>query len=249
MSLIPSRSVITHKKGRTVLIIFKEAMMQTSLSRRLILRWIATAVAVIFGLTVPFLRIELGLSNSMVVLYSVVLGLAIVAASYISRQFSDRLGSRPLVFIATLFSLFFFLVWALITPEVAPIWFFFLGFFTNFFVGLIVLLVFRLVQQVMPDDDAVGFNSMANFVIAIIAFLVGIISGLLADSGDIAQSLFILEGEAVGNSYTLVFLFAMALTAIEAIVAARLQEVGAYSSQAAAAVVLFHAWSKSCLHD
>ncbi len=237
MSLIPSRSIISHKRGRTVLIIFKEAMAQTSLSRRLILRWLATAVAVIFGLTVPFLRVELGLSNSMVVLYSVVLGLSMVAASYISRQFSDRLGSRPLVFISTLFSLFFFLLWALITAEVAPIWFFFLGFFTNFFVGLIALLVFRLVQQVMPDDDAVGFNSMANFVIAIIAFLVGVISGLLADSGDIARSLFILDGRAAGNGYTLVFIFAMVLTAVEALVAARLQEVGAYSSQAAAAVV------------
>jgi len=237
MSLIPSRSTIIHKKGSTVFTIFKDAMRQSFLSRRLILRWIATAVAVIFGLTVPFLRIELGLSNSMVVLYSVVLGLAMVAASYISRQFSDRLGSRPLVFISSLFSLFFFLLWALITPEVAPIWFFILGFFSYFFVGLIALLVFRLVQQVMPDDDAVGFNSMANFVIAIIAFLVGIISGLLADNGDVARSLFILDGKAAGNGYTLVFLFAMALTAIEALVAARLQEVGAYSSQAAAAVV------------
>ncbi|NBK24373.1 MAG: MFS transporter, partial [Spirochaetia bacterium] len=221
----------------TVVTIFKESMLQSSLSRRLILRWLATGVAVIFGLTVPFLRIELGLSNSMVVLYSVVLGLAVVAASYISRQFSDRLGSRPLVFISTLFSLFFFLLWALITPAVAPVWFFILGFFTNFFVALIALLVFRLVQQVMPDDDAVGFNSMANFVIAIVAFFVGIISGLLADSGDIARSIFILDGKVAGNSYTLVFLFAMALTAVEALVAARLQEVGAYSSQAAAAVV------------
>jgi MFS family permease len=237
MSLITSRSTISHKKGRTVITIFKEAMLQSSLSRRLFLRWIATAVAVIFGLTVPFLRIELGLSNSMVVLYSVVLGLSMVAASYISRQFSDRLGSRPLVFISTLFSLFFFLIWALITPEVAPVWFFILGFFTNFFIGLIVLLVVRLVQQVMPDDDAVGFNSMVNFVIAIIAFFVGIISGLLADSGDIARTLFVFDGRMAGNSYTLVFVFAMALIAIEALVASRLQEVGAYSSQAAAAVV------------
>ncbi|MDD4572679.1 MAG: MFS transporter, partial [Sphaerochaeta sp.] len=160
-----------------------------------------------------------------------------VAASYISRQFSDRLGSRPLVFISTLFSLFFFLIWALITPEVAPVWFFILGFFTNFFVGLIVLLVVRLVQQVMPDDDAVGFNSMVNFVIAIVAFFIGIISGILADSGDIARTLFVFDGRMAGNSYTLVFVFAMVLTAIEALVASRLQEVGAYSSQAAAAVV------------
>lgn len=237
MSLIPSRTTITHKKGRTVLTIFKEAMVQSPLRRRLILRWLSIGVAVIFGLTVPFLRVELGLSNSMVVLYSVVLGLSIVAASYISKQFSDRLGSRPLVFISALFSLFFFLVWALITPNVPAVWFFVLGFFTNFFVGLINLLVVRLVQQVMPDDDAVTFNSMVNFVIAIIAFFVGLLSGFLADSAHLAQSLFTFQRVAVGNSYTLVFLFAMILAGVEVVVASRIQEVGAYSSQEAAAVV------------
>ncbi|MDT4761179.1 MFS transporter [Sphaerochaeta sp. PS] len=237
MSLIPSRSTIVHNKGRTVFTIFREAMGQSSLRRRLFLRWLSTSVSVIFGLTVPFLRIELALSNSMVVLYSVVLGLAVVAASYISKQFSDRLGSRPLVFLSTLFSLFFFLLWALITPQTSPVVFFFLGFFTNFFVALISLLVFRLLAQVMPDDDAVGFNSMANFVIAIVAFGVGIVSGLLADSGDLARSIFTFDSRSAGNGYTLVFLFAMVLTAVEALVAAKLQEVGAYSSQAAAAVV------------
>jgi len=237
MSLIPSRSTITHKKGRNVFIMFKEAMNQASFRRRLVLRWLSTAVSVIFGLTVPFLRVELALSNSTVVLYSVVLGLAVVAASYVSKHFSDRLGSRPLVFMSTLFSLFFFMLWALVTSEVAPILFFILGFLTNFFVALISLLVFRLVAQVMPDDDAVAFNSMVNFVIAIIAFGVGIVSGMLANSGDVARSLFTLDGSAAGNGYTLVFLFAITLTVIEALVATRLQEVGAYSSQAAAQVI------------
>ncbi|MDD2395239.1 MAG: MFS transporter, partial [Sphaerochaeta sp.] len=202
MSLIPSRSTIVYKKGRTVMVLFKEAMTDQMFRRRLILRWLSTAVAVIFGLTTPFLRLELGLSNSVVVVYSVVLGVSVMAASYVSKQFSDRLGSRPLVFFSTLFSLFFFMAWVLVTRTVNPIWFFVLGFLTNFFVALISLLTFRLVAQVMPDDETVPFNSMVNFVIAIIAFLVGIFSGFLADKGDIARNLFVLDGKVAGNGYT-----------------------------------------------
>jgi hypothetical protein len=160
-----------------------------------------------------------------------------MAASYISKQFSDRLGSRPLVFFSTLFSLFFFMAWVLITKTVSPIWFFVLGFFTNFFVSLISLLTYRLVAQVMPDEETVAFNSMVNFVIAIIAFGVGILSGFLADKADIARALFTLDGRPAGNGYTLVFLFAIVLTSIETLVASRLQELGAYSSQAAAQVI------------
>ncbi len=237
MALIPSRSAIVSKKGRNVWVLFREAMGQESFRRRLFLRWLSTAVAVIFALTTPFLRLEIGLSNSMVVIYSVVLGISVMAASYISKQFSDRLGSRPLVFFSTLFSLFFFMVWVLIIPTVSPLWFFVLGFFTNFFVALISLLVFRLVAQVMPDDETVAFNSMVNFVIAIIAFAVGILSGLLADMGEFARNLFVLNGKIAGNGYTLVFLFAIVLTGIEVLVASRLQEVGAYSSQDAAQVI------------
>lgn len=237
MSLIPSRSTVDFKKGRTVLILFKEAMHLAAFRRRLFLRWLSIAVSVIFGLTVPFLRVELGLSNSVVVLYSVVLGLSVIAASYISKQFSDRLGSRPLVFFATIFSLFFFLLWAMATPSLPTISFFLLGFFTNFFVALISLLTFRLVAQVMPDDETVAFNSMVNFVIAIVAFVVGILSGFLADKGDVARSLFVLEGVSAGNGYSLVFLFAMLLTMAAALVSTRLQEMGAYSSQAAAQVI------------
>ena len=171
------------------MVLLKEAMGSVTFRRRLILRWISTAVAVIFGLTTPFLRIELGLSNSVVVLYSVTLGVSVMAASYISKQFSDRLGSRPLVFFSTLFSLFFFMAWVLVTKSVSPVWFFILGFFTNFFVSLISLLTYRLVAQVMPDEETVAFNSMVNFVIAIIAFGVVSLSGFLARQADFARSL------------------------------------------------------------
>lgn len=237
MSLIPSRSTIVYKKGRTVLVLLKEAMSEQRFRRRLILRWLSTAVTVIFGLTTPFFRIELGLSNSLVVIYSMVLGLSVVAASYFSKQFSDRLGSRPLVFFSTLFALFLLMGWALMPNTLHPIWFFVLGFLANFFVSLINLLTFRLVTQVMPDDETVAFNSMVNFIIAIVAFAVGIFSGFLADLSEIARSIFSFGGDPIGNGYTLVFLFAIVLTMVETLVSTRLQELGAYSSQEAAKVI------------
>ncbi|MCK9347772.1 MAG: MFS transporter [Sphaerochaeta sp.] len=237
MARIPSRSTVDYKKGRGVFVLLKEAMKQAAFSRRLYLRWLSTAVAVVFALTTPFLRVELGLSNSLVLVYSVVLGVSVMAASFISKQFSDRLGSRPLVLFSTIFSLFFFMAWALIAPEANPIWFFVLGFFTNFFIALISMLVYRLITQVMPDDETVAFNSMVNFFIAIVAFVVGLVSGLLGDLGHISKDLFVVNGMVAGNGYTLVFVFAILLTAVEILVASRLQEYGAYTSQQAAQVI------------
>ncbi|MFA5446911.1 MAG: MFS transporter [Sphaerochaeta sp.] len=237
MSLIPSRTNIVHKKGRNVGVIFSEAMKDASMRRRLILRWLSLAVSVVFALTIPFLQIELGLSNALVVAYSVILSLAVMVASYISRQFSDRLGSRPLVFFATLFSMLTFVIWILITPNVSMLWFFVLGFFTNFFVSLISILTFRLVTQVMPDEGTVPFNAMVNFVIAILALVVGLLSGVLADLAPVARSIFVIEDYTLGNGYTFVFLFALLLTAVELLFSVRLKEIGAYSSQAAAQVL------------
>ncbi|MDX9916357.1 MAG: MFS transporter, partial [Sphaerochaeta sp.] len=237
MSKITSRSNIMHKKGRTVGVLFREAMADVTTRRRLILRWLSLAVSVVFAMATPFLRIEVGLSNAMVVIYSMILSVAVMAASYVSKQYSDRLGSRPLVFFSTLFSLFFFLVWSLISAQTKVPWIFVLGFFTSFFVSLISILTFRLVTQVMPDDETVAFNSMVNFVIAILAFVVGIFSGFLADLAPFARTLLVIEGRAVGNGYTFVFLFAIILTAMEVLFSVRLQELGAYTSQAAAQVL------------
>ncbi|MDY0303847.1 MAG: MFS transporter [Sphaerochaeta sp.] len=237
MSKIPSRTNILYKKGRNVWVIFHEAMGDSTMRRRLILRWLSLSVSVVFALTTPFLRVEVGLSNAMVVTYSVILSLAVMVASYISKQFSDRLGSRPLVIFSTLFSLLFFMIWSMISSTTKMAWIFTLGFFTNFFVSLISILTFRLVTQVMPDDETVAFNSMVNFVIAIIAFVVGIFSGFLADLAPIARSFMVIGGRAVGNGYTFVFLFAIVLTAAEVIISIRLEELGAYTSQAAAQVL------------
>ena len=198
---IPSRMVITHKPGRTVWTLFTEAMAQPVMRRRLLLKWLATGVTVIFGLTTPFFRLELGSSNGIVVLYSVLLGLSVMAASWVSKRFSDRLGSKPLVVISTLFTLGFFALWAILPRTLHFAWFFGLGFLTNTFVALINLLTFRLMTQVMPDDEIVSFNSMVNFINGIVAFGVGMLSGFLAN---FAQGNLLFHGTALGNGYTLV---------------------------------------------
>ncbi len=231
---IPSRMTITYKKGRTVWTLYKEAIAQPAFKRRLVIKWLATGVTVIFGLTTPFFRLELQASNGLVVLYSVLLGLSVMVASWISKQFSDRLGSKPLVFISTIFTMVFFALWAALPPTLHVIWFFVLGFFTNTFVALINLLTFRLMTQVMPDDEIVSFNSMVNFINGIVAFGVGILSGLLAN---VTQEVGLFFATNLGNGYTLVFIFGFGLVLVEALVALQLQELGAYSSQAAAQVV------------
>ncbi|MFA7559615.1 MAG: MFS transporter [Sphaerochaeta sp.] len=231
---VPSRMTISYKKGRTVWTLYKEAMAQPAMRRRLAIKWLATGVTVIFGLTTPFLRVVVNVSNGLVLLYSVLLGLSVMAASWVSKHFSDRLGSRPLVFISTIFTMVFFVLWAILPRNLAVHWFFVLGFLTNTFVALINLLTFRLITQVMPDDEIVSFNSMVNFFNGIVAFGVGILSGFLAN---FAQGKDIFGATALGNGYTLVFIFGFILIFVEAIVATRLQEMGAYSSQAAAQVV------------
>jgi len=215
----------------------KKSMANTSLQMRLYLRWFSTMVIVVFGMSVPFMRIVLGVSSSLVMFYSVCLGLAVVFAGLVSKNFADRLGSKPLSIFSSLFSIICLLLWAMLPHEVSYLWFFLLGFFTNFFLSLVSLLVVRLVAQVMPDDEAVSFNSMVNFVIAIFALAAGFLSGLMANMSDVATHIFSISGRFIGNPYTLVFLFALGMDVIVLVLSSRLQEVGSYSTHDAAAVV------------
>ncbi len=234
---IPSRTTIVYTPGRNVWVIFREAMSDAATRRRLILRWLAISVSVVFALTTPFLQVELGLSNAAVVSYSVVLALAVILASGVSKRFSDRLGSRPLVLFSGGFSLVTFVVWIFIPPTVSIVPIFLLGFATNFFVSLISILTYRLLTQVMGDEETVSFNSMVNFVIAIIALVVGLFSGFLADFAPYARTLLILGEQVLGNGYSFVFIFAFLLSSVVLFFASRLQEIGAYSSHAAAQVI------------
>jgi len=234
---IPCRSTVEYTKGHGVMYQFKTSMQSPFLRRRLFLRWLSTVVAIVFNMSVPYLRVVLRFSSSQVMFYSVSLGLAVVCAGLATKDLADKLGSKPLVFFCSLASLVCLFIWAITPQNIDPLWFYFLGFLTNFFLSSVNLLVVRLIAQVMPDDEAVSFNVMVNFIIALFAILAGILSGLMADLSDVATHLFVIRNVAAGNPYTLVFLAAMAVNIVVLVITTRLQELGSYSTKDAAGVV------------
>jgi hypothetical protein len=234
---IPCRSTVQYTKGHGVTYQVRASMRNPSLRRRLFLRWFSTVAIIVFNMTVPYLRVVLHLSSSWVMFYSVTLGLAVVCAGLATKDLADRIGSKPLVFISGVASLFCLFLWAVFPVNVDPLWYYFLGFVTNFFLSSVNLLVVRLIAQVMPDDDAVPFNAMVNFVIALFALAAGFLSGLMANFSSFAENIFVLGGKSAGNPYTLVFLFAMVMDLVVVVISTRLQEVGSYSTKDAAGVV------------
>ncbi len=237
LSKIPCRTKIEYRKGRTILVLFKEAMRDQISRIRLLVYWTYMAVTVVIGMSVAFLTSEVRLQSNIIFLYTIGVGLAVVLSGSFCKFFSDRLGSRPLI-IANGFALIASLIGWILVPLTAQLyWFFALGFLSNFFLGVISILIRRLLAGVIPDDEGVGFNSMVNFVIAIIALASGLAGGALATEGArIPHELHIL-GFSLGNSYVLTFFLATALATLGLVLSTALSEKGSYSTKAAAQIM------------
>ena len=237
VSKIPCRTVITNKKGRTMMVLFKEAMANPDARIRLLVYWVYLTVTVVLGMTVAFLTKEVGLSSSFIFLYATGVSLSVVFSGTFCKFFSDRLGSRPLI-IANGFALIISIIGWIIIPVGAQVYLFFiLGLSTNFFLGVINILIRRLTASVIPDDEAVGFNSMVNFVIAFFALFGGLSGGALATVGLQIPHQLSFAGINLGNSYVLTHSLALLLAILGLILSAFLQEKGSYTTKAAAQVM------------
>lgn len=225
---IPCRATVQYTRGHGVLYQLRLGMKNELLCPRLVLRWVTTMAMVVFNMSVPFMRVESHFSQSLVMFYSVSLGLAYVCAGMATRSTADRLGSKPLVILSSLFAAFTLIIWATIPSSASFVWFMILGFLTNFFLSSANMLCIRLVTQVMPDEDSISFNSMVNFIIAILALASGMISGFLADK---------VNPWFVGNGYSLVFAFAGVLSLTVLFLSCTLREGGSASMHDAASVV------------
>ncbi|MDX9940321.1 MAG: MFS transporter [Sphaerochaetaceae bacterium] len=237
VSKIPCRTTIEYKKGRTMVVLFREAMADRNSRTRLLVYWIYITVTVVLGMTVAFLTKEVGLSSSLVFLYATGVSLAVVLSGSFCKFFSDRLGSRPLI-IANGFALIISIVGWIVVPVTAqPYLFFILGLLTNFFLGVINILIRRLISAVIPDDEGVGFNSMVNFVIAFFALFGGLAGGALATVGlRITHELHIGTFN-LGNSYILTHSLALALAMTGLVLSVLLREKGSYSTKDAAQIM------------
>lgn len=237
VSKIPCRTTIEYKKGRTMQVLFKEAMADRNARTRLLVYWIYISVTVVLGMTVAFLTKEVGLSSSLIFLYATGVSLSVVFSGSFCKFFSDRLGSRPLI-IANGFALVASIIGWMVVPVTAQVYIFFiLGLLTNFFLGVINILIRRLVASVIPDDEGVSFNSMVNFVIAFFALFGGLAGGALASAGLMIPHEIRLGGVHLGNSYILTHSLAMVLSVVGLVLSGLLREKGSYSTKDAAQIM------------
>lgn len=228
---IPCRRNFKYNPKRSLWVIMGEMFKQKNTRRKVILKWITQSIYVVMAMSVPFLKNVVGMSSSMVLFFTVIASCAMILASFVCGRIADRMGSKPLIIIFSIMLLIVIGAWIAV-PHTAEIEiFFFLGFAYNFLLTLIILLVQRLVASIIPDDEAIPFNSMVNFGIGISAFISGILAGVLVSPGTL-----IFENFVWGNEYSLTFLLALAYGIFALILAIGLKETKSYTTQQA-----FHA--------
>ncbi|NCB00655.1 MAG: MFS transporter [Spirochaetia bacterium] len=231
LSKIPCRAVIEYKKGRTLFIIFKEAMIDKVSRIRLLIFWAYMSVTVVMGMSIVFLTREVALKSNIIFLYTIGISIAVVLAGSFCKFFSDRLGSRPLIIangIALVVTLIF---WVIIPVNFGIPWYFALGFLTNFFLAVVSILIRRVLASVIPDDEGVGFNSMTNFVVAFLALFSGLSGGALVTFGSAIPHEIHILGITLGNSYFLTFTLALLFSILALIFTLSMKEKGSLSTK------------------
>jgi len=234
LNKIPCRTVIEYRKGRNIFVLFREAMAKQDSRIRLLVFWTYITITVVVGMTVPYLTKEVGLPSNLVFLYTMGVGVSVIFSSSFCKFFGDKLGSRPLIiwsgfgFLATMIG------WIIVPVTAVQYVFFILGFVCNFFLGVVNILIRRLLAGVIPDDEAVGFNSMSNFVVAILALFGGITGGALASQGLLIPHVLHLGNIRIGNSYILTFLLATILAIVGIVFSLSLREKGSFTTKEAA---------------
>lgn len=195
-------------------------------ARPLWLKALYTGVLILVQMAVPFLSNAVGLGPNLVLVYSLVAAVGMTLSGVFGGFFSDKVGAKPLIIINTILLAAAMVVWMLLPPTVPFVAFFILGFFANFFVNSICLMTGKMVALVTPEDDDVGFNSFANFLIAIVALVCGAGAGWAVDLGDAVVARTEMAGLALGSSYSFCFLAALLLCAVGIWLAAPVKEKG-----------------------
>lgn len=203
----------------------KENLSKPEIAKPIYIKSISMCLFIINGMIIPFMSNALQLKNEYVLIYSVVAGLGLMTASFLMQTFSDRIGAKPLISISSILLMVVYGIWAILPPSMTFIIFFVLGFFSNLLVNSISILCSKLVTPIIPEDNAIGFNCFINFVIAIFALLLGILSGYAVDLG-----LFIHQRILIGNSYSLCFIMGFFLIVTMYILVGAVKEKGSFSA-------------------
>lgn len=227
---IPCRETVEYKKGRGVFSQLKRAFNSSRLRLILILHWLCIAMQVLANLSIPFVRNRIGLPTSQVFLYSMGITLATIGSSLFVKTFSDRISIKPLMTISTIGAFAFTAAWALVPETLIHPIYYLLGFFLMFTVNNSRMLIGRMIISVMPEDDVIGFNSMIDFIVALISLVLGILGGWLIDFGPTA-------GSPLFNQYSLTFALSGVVSLIIVLLVLRVEERNEMSGRDAMALL------------
>ncbi|MGL1894488.1 MAG: HEAT repeat domain-containing protein [Spirochaetaceae bacterium] len=231
---IPCREVVAYEKSRNLFVIFKESITNKKRSYPLLVRWISISVMVVNGLTIVFLRKEVGFSANLVFLYTMVIAFANILSGLFAKTFADRIGSRPLLIGSNILLSIFLFIWVLLpvsNSTFIPYYFYFiLGFFSNFFLLSNNVLIDRVIVNTMPENDSFGYNSMINFVTASFSLITGLTGGLLIDKG-------VSLTNYLPNNFTLLFLFGLILSISMILISFKIIDKGSLSAKETASIL------------
>ncbi|PIE35511.1 hypothetical protein CSA56_03970 [candidate division KSB3 bacterium] len=181
---IPCREVIEHRSGYNIFRIFVQSIRHRERALTLFLRWHALSLMVILSFIIPFLRKVAVLPSNVIFLYTLAGTVATMVAGYALRPFTDRIGSRPVLIMASFLLALTALIWCVIPITIDLVGFFFLGFVTFLLQSTVMLLVSRLELRSIPETNKMGYVSMLNFFSAAISLGMGLFGGFLADLGE-----------------------------------------------------------------
>jgi predicted MFS family arabinose efflux permease len=219
---VPCREVIEYQPGRNVFVILRESLKNRERSLTMVIRWLFLSETIVFSFVVPLLRKNMGFPSNIIFIYTIITAVATIAAAYFLKPFVDRIGSKPLLMMASFLLAILAIIWAVLPSSIPHSFIFTLGFVTAFFMHMSMLLVSRLVLHSLPGKDKIGFTSMINFFSAILSLGVGLSAGMVADFSEQAAL-------PVLNSFGLTFLLATVLALLTGVLCAFLKDSGSLS--------------------
>ncbi len=228
---IPCREKIYYKKGRNIFSIFIESVKNRNLRVLLFLSFINAAIIVLCGFIIPFLRLDAHFSDSEIFLVTIAAAIGTILSAYFTKSFADRLGSRPLLIGVIVLLSVSSLLWVFSGfISFKPVFYIFM-FLLTFFLRANDLLIGRLMVNNLPEKDSVGFSSMMNFFIAIIALSAGFTGGRLAD---LSGSPGIIDFR---NNYVYTFMLVFVFCILSLVLTWRVNEKNSLSPGEAASII------------
>jgi hypothetical protein len=179
---MPIESTIQKQTDKSILQSFKQSCASAKSRVILLLFWCNVIITVLFSFTVPLFKKTADMPDNIIFVYSLLASIAAIAAGKAIKPFSDRMGSRPLLFIGCGAMIMMSIFWTYIKPDqLSTTILISAGVISIFFITALFILISRLILHILPPDDRIGFTSILYCFAALFALSAALLSGKLAD--------------------------------------------------------------------